>query len=278
MTVIQLALLTVWTCFINAIALPIRQDYYEGGIVTVISNGLGSNYIIWGAILLGTQRLWTSQKIRNNNDFLWLLLPAIILQLIPFASVAWVSASYAALIIIAFFPRKTLENLASTLIFCAMLREPTINIFLKVFGQSILSFDAYLASITLNLMGYNNQLHSNIVAVDGGLPLLILTGCSAFTNLSFISLLWILVHVVIGQRKLVKPIQSLSALIVLCISINSIRLALMTFSIADYQFYHDGDGASYFQLLLFSLAFLFSYMRCHYATHESTIFSPSFRK
>ena len=114
------------------------------------------------------------------------------------------------------------------------------------------------------MMGQNAFLSSNIVITPNGNPLLILTGCSVFANLSYISLLWFSLYVFYQC-----PIRRLSWVILgvatgFTLASNAIRLALMTRSTQDYIFYHDGAGAQVFEWGLMALVLVLVIGGCRY--------------
>lgn len=162
-------------------------------------------------------------------------------------------------------------RLAAILVICASLREPLTALFLKVFSENILSADTLLTSAVLTIMGHGHYFNANIIMLETGQPLLILTGCSVFTNLSYSSLLWFALHVT--QDRTVTRLSWLFLLAILSLTIatNAVRLAFMSLSKNDYLFYHDGLGADIFEWGIFLLTITLTLIGCYYASSKQNI-------
>lgn len=270
----HLALLSIWIAFLNAIIRPLKQDYVADGWQNIIANGLGCNFVIWFAFIIASQKLWSKPPAFANKASLFLLFVMLLFLVLPFASLSWLAASLAALSLILIYQRNSPERLAAGLLLCAALREPATNFFLKTLGGTILNADAFLTGIALNIMGYSSRIQDNIITLENGQPLLILTGCSVFTNLSYVSLLWLAIHVMQGQILSVKSWITLSILLFISTCANGFRLAFMTHSKESYLYYHDGIGADLFQWGLLAFCIFFTVMRCRYVIPAKALSHP----
>lgn len=253
----SLPFLFLWVCVISAVYRPILMDYQDGGLNAILANGFGANYIVWFALFAATQAL----KDQEFKSPLLLILSAGVLVLYPSATLAWLAASAIAFMI----AYQTKGNLAALLLLSACLREPLTAVLLKVFAGNILGFDAVLTNAALWIMGQNALLHSNIVITQSGHPLLILTGCSVFANLSYISLLWISLYVFYQRPLTQSSVWILGIVMVITLASNAFRLALMTKSVQAYTFYHDGLGAQLFEWGLMASVLLIIVGGCRYA-------------
>lgn len=270
----KLAVLSVWGAVINSVFQPIWGEFDTGGIAGVLQNGFGANYITWFAIIIATTKLWSLNELeplKHQSYQIVYLIPILLLQLLPSASIAWLAAAYGSFILFMLLPKQTFSRFAACLLICACLREPTTALMLKVFSENILNTDTLFASFALSVMGYPHNFEANIIMLDTGQPLLILTGCSVFTNLSFLSLLWFSLYV--AQGKTVTKKSSLILLLILFLTIltNAFRLALMSLSIENYLFYHDGFGSDFFQWGLLFLTISLSLLGCYYVAPKQNI-------
>ncbi len=270
----NLALLSIWSAIINAISRPALVDFHSGGILELVQNGIGANYIIWFSLLAASRKLWTPSPSDNKEQSPFQILylyPILIFQLLPSASISWFAASYGGFILLLNERTKPLLRLAVVLIICTSLREPLTSLFLKIFNENILNADTLFTSAILTIMGYSHYFNANIIMLDTSQPLLILTGCSVFTNLSFSSLLWLAIHV--AQDRLVTRYSLLFLLLILILTTfaNSVRLAFMSLSKSNYIFYHDGLGADFFQWGLFLLTLILTLIGCYYAPPKQNI-------
>lgn len=232
-------LLSLWVCILSAVYKPILQSFEEGGLAGVVSDGLGANYIVWFALICATI-LMKDVPLKGAATR---VLCVVGLLLYPSATVAWLAASLVA----GYMVYLSAGHIAAVLLFATTIREPLTTLCLKIFAGNILGFDAILTNWALWTMGQNAILQSNIVLTQSNQPLLILTGCSVFANLSYVTLLWLSLHVY-TQR----PIDRISwgiliAAVLLTLASNAFRLALMTGSTHSYVFYHDGMGAQAFE-------------------------------
>ncbi|WP_135078810.1 hypothetical protein [Terasakiella sp. SH-1] len=257
MTPAPYPLLTLWACLISALYRPVVIDFETGGLAQVLSNGMGANYIVWFSLLTGTILL-KRHPIHIPVTVLWL---ALALMLYPSATLSWIAASFIALHLFLY----SHKSMAALLLLAACLREPLTAVLMKIFAGNILGFDALLANIALTLMGQNALLNSNIIMVDAAQPLLILTGCSVFANLSYISLLWLSLHVFFDCKITPTSWILLIGVTGLTLASNAFRLALMTPSQEAYLFYHDGMGSQFFEWGLMVLSLIIIVGGCHYA-------------
>ena len=268
-------LLAAWFCIVNALYRPAFKSFEAGGFSQLASEGFGANYILWIALLIASQSLLqhnafsitrlfalkgtsssqSNQFIGNSfilkqdqtnryHKFLGPLLfgGALCLMLVPMATLSW----FAAGILAGYLFFKGYAKSGNLLLMLACLREPITATSLKLFSGQILNTDALLTNFILKFMGNATDLQSNIVLTETGHPLLILTGCSVFTNLSYVSLLWFALHVYFQHKVTKASWIVLGGILILTIISNSLRLALMTQSQQDYIFYHDGLGRDLF--------------------------------
>lgn len=232
-------LLTLWACVISAVYKPVLKDFGEGGIGMVLSEGLGANYIVWFSLIAATLIL---KDITITARLTPLIFP-LLLNLYPSATLSWIAASCLSLYLLSL----TRRHIAAILLLAACLREPLTALALKIFAGNILGFDAILTNWALSLMGQTALLQSNIVITGSGQPLLILTGCSVFANLSYMTLLWLSLHVFFQHKIDGISWIVLVLTVLLTLASNAFRLALMTTSTKAYIFYHDGLGSQLFE-------------------------------
>ncbi|WP_420548181.1 hypothetical protein [Curvivirga sp.] len=249
--------LVFWACIISAVFRPIIGDFQEAGLNGVLAGGLGANYIVWFSLLIA----FMSLRMIRELPPIWVFCIAIFMMLVPSATLSWIGASLVAFWIVCHQPK----NLAAILLLAASLREPLTAICLKLFAGNILGFDAIMTNVALLLMGQQPVIESNIVISETGQPLLILTGCSVFANLSFISLLWLTMHVFFKRVITWGSWLLLGVVMFMTLASNAFRLAFMTQSAQSYYYYHDGVGSQIFEWGLMLTVLLVMIGGCKYA-------------
>ncbi|MDX1739608.1 MAG: hypothetical protein R3261_15320, partial [Alphaproteobacteria bacterium] len=205
---------------LNAVFRPALQDFKVGGFEELLAGGFGANYIIWFAIWVGLISLRLTKKPYPKM----FIAPILVLCLIPSASLAWIAAAIAAFGLVS----VAKDKMPALLLIATCLREPITAFCLKLLSGNILAFDAVLANLALQVMGQEPAVSENILVTQSGQPLLVLTGCSVFTNLSFVSLLWMSLIVLAGSKITKGSFVLLIAIVLVTLATNAFRLALMT--------------------------------------------------
>lgn len=256
----------------NALLPAAFYTAYTFPLGEALSNGFGHSFVIWLVLILALKKLFESpfdSSKPSTKDIVTLVILALLI-IFPSAILSWVIA---ALVCLIWLQQRTLSRdhkIVATIIFALSLREPICQLMLTLFADQILSFDAWYSNLFLSLYQIKAQVIGNSIVQENGYSLLILTGCSAFTNLSLAILLWftltLLINGVLGRNDFFK----LALLISLLLLINGIRLSLMSIGHTWYLLLHEGETPILFEILTILIAIICVTRRKH---HEDS--SPS---
>lgn len=251
------ALLAVINAILPALLLSLSQQSLSEALLS----GFGQSFIIWFSLYVCFQ-LYFSAPINEKDcppirtwHYLFALMLSIML-IFPFALSSWICAAIASLTWRFCIPkakRSSKRAYVSLLLFALAIREPSAQFFLQIMAEQVLAIDAQLAFLLLDLFSDQVSLQNNIIVNQEGTNLIILTGCSAFGNLSLALLLYISLAIYWSNKLVIKDIYKMLVLVILVLLCNSSRLALMTLSSESYTFIHDGLGANIFDTLILLL-------------------------
>lgn len=255
-----IAVLSILNAILPALMLSLKEQSFRDALFS----GFGQSFIIWFSLYVCIQlyRLGVKQSSVSIPPKSWQYFLALALSLsliFPFALSSWISATIAStawLISLSKTQQHSSVRYLAILLLAISIREPSAQFFLQVFAEQILSIDALLAFHLLDLFSNSVSLQNNIIVNDKGASLVILTGCSAFGNLSLALLLYLALTLFWHQNWQVKDFFKSIFLVFLVLATNSSRLALMSISDELYTFIHDGTGADVFNLAVLVLPFL----------------------
>lgn len=255
-----IAVLSILNAILPALMLSLKEQSFRDALFS----GFGQSFIIWFSLYVCIQlyRLGVKQSSVSIPPKSWQYFLALALSLsliFPFALSSWISATIAStawLISLSKTQQHSSVRYLAILLLAISIREPSAQFFLQVFAEQILSIDALLAFHLLDLFSNSVSLQNNIIVNDKGASLVILTGCSAFGNLSLALLLYLALTLFWHHNWQVKDFFKSIFLVFLVLATNSSRLALMSISDELYTFIHDGTGADVFNLAVLVLPFL----------------------
>ncbi|EPJ43964.1 MAG: hypothetical protein OFPI_41290 [Osedax symbiont Rs2] len=242
----------------NALLPGILAQIIALGFFTALSGGFKQNAIIWMGIAASCYLRWraySAAQFRSSmpdrslaqgyyrKQHLICLLLALLL-VIPSATFSWLVCALAALLWRLHGRVNRSDCSAAVLMIAVALREPVSQLSLSLFAEQILGFDSFLSSLLLSANIDTGQIGNIIVSPD--FSLLVLTGCSAFNNASLALLLWLTLCFLLHQKTTAMDSWRLLLLLFLVVLSNSLRLSLMTGSLEDYQYFHQGKGADAF--------------------------------
>ena len=256
--------LAVSIALFNAM-LPAMLESSKQGINSAINAGFGHSFVIWFCLLLAAKfsveqaPLKTKTRGQTLLPTLQLLLITflLLLILIPSATLSWIICALLCLFWLHQEKSNPLPNITALIILAVAIRDPICQIFLNLFADQILSFDARLSGIILQLTGTEFSIDNNTISQANGYSLLILTGCSAFHNLSLALLLWLSLSLFSNQKLITQDYIRAVLLGGVVLGINGTRLALMATNHSWYLFLHDGNGALLIDALIVLQTLLF---------------------
>lgn len=275
--------IAVFIALFNAL-LPAALESVNHGLLSAASSGFGHSFVIWFCLLLAICLCRDGSGRSHHSDNLMAftatstlferLLTALLIALImiPSASLSWIICALLSLLWLKSLTRDSRYRRAALIVFAIAIRDPSCQFFLTFFADQILSFDAWLSGLLLLFSNESFQIESNTISQDNGYSLLILTGCSAFQNLSLALLLWLTLSLYRHQEITTNDGIRAALLIVAVLAVNGTRLALMAINKDWYLFLHDGDGA----LLIDAFIVLFALLCVRSTSHENQI--PQFKQ
>lgn len=257
-----LAFLAAFNALLPASLLALHQQ----GFMDAAASGFGRSFIVWlslftclALLVKAAKYLSLEQPTRRQiatkvslTDTLCLLLLALAL-LVPVALFSWLICSLCCLVWLARSSTATkaarLRRAAALLLLSIAAREPITQVLLHSFSAEILGFDTWLSGL---LLAGDEQfsLRGNTINHQDGFSLVILTGCSAFTDLSLALLLWLTAMLWLHQRLRWQDSYRIVLITLLILATNATRLALMATGEQLYRFLHDDFGAQLFDLLV----------------------------
>lgn len=229
----------------NAMTKPVLAQVRAAGWQDALLDAFGISLIIWLAIGIGLWRLATSTSSAPPRGKDWGIVSlSASLMLVPIANVAWVAT---AILLGWWLMTGVRANSGAaagvTILLALSLREPMTVIALGLLAGPMLTFDAQLAGTLLGLVFPNVATSGNVILGPDEHRLLILTGCTSYTNLSIALLGWFAVVRGFGSDWRGDLVWHGVFLAIAVIGINVIRLALMGVSPEYYALFHDGMGA-----------------------------------
>ncbi|WP_343563418.1 archaeosortase/exosortase family protein [Kiloniella sp. b19] len=239
----------------NAMLRPILESIEEFSFYSALWQGFGISFIVWFAVHVVYEQLLKSSSAPADTTSLAVSFLTLLLFLFPSSMMAWIGLGfycfyYSFLIPALKDPDHRIFRNAVLIAMALSFRVPVSDILLKISADFFLRFDALATELLLQLYGLNTERKGNIVNIEGGHELLIMTGCASFTNISLSLLLWF--TIVRSQNDYWKNSHYLflGLLALVVFLINLVRLSLMTLSKEDYFFYHDGTGADIVDALI----------------------------
>lgn len=187
---------------------------------------------------------------------LWLISCSLLL-VVPLASLSWLVVAALAIYWRKYYTLSSDQKAACVLLCAIALRGPVTQVCLTLFSSEILNFDTQAAALLLQLHGTTFSVTENVITNADGHSLLILTGCSVFTNLSLAMLLWLSVTLLCHTRLQATDTWRLAGVVAIQLSLNTARLAMMATDITWYRFLHEGFGETLFEWSTLLMALLF---------------------
>jgi len=247
-------------------ALQTTQDL---GVFAAASQGFNHSFIVWLAIALCCRmHLQTPSARATSNRQLLLALAITALMLIPVALINWLAATALALL----WRVNTVsakQRAIATLMLAISCREPVIQASLYLLSEPILALDAHLAGALLWLTGNPSSISGNLIS-SGNHALVILTGCSAFGNLSLALLFWLSLRLQQTEDLTKHDYRRLAAIGLGVLYLNTVRLGLMGLGMDWYQLIHDGYGKYLFDIAILALPLCFLPRRTHHDSPDIT--------
>lgn len=244
---------------LNALVGPVLRTSHDIGW-SAVTSGFSISFVIWLSIAWSLHAIWTAERTPVTQFDRRVGMAVAIGLIIPSATIAWLTTATAAII---WHRRRdntaiAIRSALAILVF-ASLRDPISAAALKLLATPFLVGDAAMVSWVLNLFADIGPRHGNIITGPNNHKLLILTGCTSYTNLSLALLGWFAITLAmlgrVGRRQLLAGLFVASSIVAL----NVLRLTYMGLGPDAYHFAHEGAGTVIFEatITLSTMGFTF---------------------
>jgi hypothetical protein len=257
---------------INALLPAALKSLSQQSFLSALTSGFGQSYVVWFSlaccIVLWRKSAPTNDTYNGRAYLLMVILSAALL--IPLSTINWLICAICAALWLGRCRNDPYARATAVLLLATALRDPSTKLLLTLFADQILSLDTWLTYISL---GYFNDatvsMQNNLLSQSGGYDLLILTGCSAFVNLSFALLLWLALSLVHRNQLNAVDYALASIVAITIIAINTARLTLMATDQYWYQLLHEADGAMAIEITILVIAATPTLGRIFYEAHHN---------
>lgn len=260
-----------FACALNALLPAAARSVSESGWSAAFGGGFGHSFVLWLSLLVALRlTLGDRQTTHTPHPRIYLVCALIsLVLLIPSAMLGWLLCALSAALWHQHCATRSIQRVAAGLLVVIALREPMIHLLLQLFSGEILAVDAWLAVQVLGLISDDFTLSGNIIAQSNGHSLLILTGCSAFGNLSLALLLWLALQLDRQRQVTGGDTLRMAGVIFTVIAINTLRLSLMGINQQWYDLLHGDDGALICDSLTLLAPLIFVRWRTRHASYSA---------
>ena len=245
--------------FANAIAKPVAKVISDLGFVNALWAGFGLNAIVCSAFALATGLIYFAPLLSTNRNLLFISYGTFAIFMVPVASVSWLALGLFGIFVFIGYKNNPGFRAGGAIIAAAALRQPVSKATLDLFAGPLLDLDAAAASFWISFGRSGSVLDGNMLSTGRSHDLLVLSGCSSFTNLSFALLMWFCLSMAVCKQLTARTWIAAALISIFVPVTNQIRLALMGLDQTTYNFIHDGDGVFVFEISLMSGTLAFTY-------------------
>ncbi len=214
------------------------------------------NIVVLIAMAVSLHMVWRADALPLRRIDIAISMITLIGFCIPSAMISW--AVLWCYTLWHLWQRKDNAHIRAALIIMAAIamREPIIMVLLKFFSVSVLSLDTLFVQHIVSLIGESSTRSDNLITMESGRTILILSGCSSVSNLSLILLGWLTYARMYHATWQRVDMVALISLVIMVIVMNWTRLTALTLSSEAYRMLHSEWGFQLYQLLLLGLAML----------------------
>ncbi len=268
---IPLLPLLSFACALNSLLPATALSVRESGWFAAFGGGFGHSFVLWLSLLVALRlTLGVREATYTPHPRIYPVCALIsLVLLIPSAMLSWLLCALSAVLWHQHCATRSVHRIAAGLLVVIALREPMTHLLLKLFSGEILAVDAWLAVQVLGLINDDFTLSGNIIAQSNGHSLLILTGCSAFGNLSLALLLWLALQLDRQRQVTGDDALRIAGVIFTVIAINTLRLSLMGINQHWYDLLHGDNGALICDSLTLLAPLFFVRWRTRHVSHPA---------
>jgi exosortase/archaeosortase family protein len=227
---------------LNARSAPVATMIDEAGLQNAIYGLFGVSVVIWFALYAA----WTiavtkeaAEPYRRGDSIVLLAMIGCIALPLPILSIG---GGFTAGLWLLFTSQKGSAARRMAIILTAITAQQIFGrLFMTLFSQAILAADIFLVDI---FSGFEGQ--GNVLTRPDGSNMIVAAGCSSINNMSYALLAWVTVAQLFKLR-LDKRLAGYVALSLIAIFLlNTLRLLMMGWYPAHFDFIHVGGGAAMF--------------------------------
>jgi hypothetical protein len=259
----QLYALVLSVGAINAMTRPILVAVEEQGI-GVASQGFGISFVIWASLAWATYSLFSCSNRQLTISDKFSAGIVLLALMYPVATVSWLITGLAALYWRSEINSNQLVRSALAVFAFVAFRDPLASVALKLLATPLLNGDAILTANVMSVLGGNISRTGNLITNSEGHQLMILTGCTSYTNLSIALLAWFSWTQASVGAVISRHWVAAGLVVVTIVAINITRLALMGVGPDFYRFIHDGAGTVIVEAFMILATLFIANWGCRY--------------
>lgn len=227
---------------LNARMAPIAAMIDDAGLQTSIYSLFGISAVIWFALYAAWSIAVTdasAEPYRRGDSFILLALIACIILPLPMPSIG---AGFAAGLWLLMTSKSGTAGRRMAIILTAITAQQIFGrLFMTLFSQAILAADIFLVDI---ISGFEGQ--GNVLTRPDGSNMIVAAGCSSITNMSYALLAWVTVAQLFKLRLDRRLAAYVMLSLIVIFMLNTLRLLMMGWYPAYFDFIHVGGGAALF--------------------------------
>jgi hypothetical protein len=219
------------------------------------------NWVGLIALLVAARLLQLGKVAELHRTDMMLVLGAAMIAVIPLASPTRIAGGLAGIWLLRGQSDPRVRG-AILIISGILLRDPIAKAALDITSETVLALDAALAESFMGLAGMEVVRLGNILTT-GSHELLVMSGCSSVTNLSWALLMWVTATCATVPKMQRHHILAGTLVAIAVVLVNGVRLALLGISPAFHAWAHGPDGAMVFETatMLAAMAVVYGSLR-----------------
>jgi hypothetical protein len=174
------------------------------------------------------------------------------------------------------FLKKDDQFRAAGLVFLAIASQQFWgHLMLSALGPELVRVDAAMVGEAMIHTVRGSTWHDNIITAANGYSIVVLEGCSSFSNVSTALLAWVAFGRLERARWLKRDLFVGLAIVITQVALNVARMYLMAQSVQNYLYWHDEGGKQIYVAAASAVAVLISVVGTHWARRATEVESSS---
>jgi exosortase/archaeosortase family protein len=224
----------------NAMPTFITEAIVTRGAMAAVLNLFDISAVVWLAIAACLALLWTSGSEAQPERGDWAVTTVVVLiALIPFPALSAAGLTAAGVWGFLSAPKGSVARRASVIVLSLSTFFFWGRLFLALGGGPMLAADAQFLSWISGL-----SVSGNVVTATDSSTFVIAPGCSSLHGISVAVILWTTALAWFALPVTRRRVMLLSAMVAASVCVNGLRLALIGWYPADFDYWHIGEGAA----------------------------------